>query len=587
MSPIQHAIDLIRLCLRPRRRLFFWTLGSVILFNALELVFPKLLQLYVDSIAGNPLRLWNIPLDFLATDKARLFIIPAALIVVAAARWAVTYTRSVYQTRLGQGALFDLRSRIFNTMQNLSFAYHDASHSGTLISNVVEDVNYANMFFQRGFMLLLESLVYIAISYIFMFTLCPRAALASLLLFGLCGTFIILFFKVGHPIYARTKRLYAATVQFFTENMEGHLIVKGFGAAKIQEKTYNHRVDALHHAQFQERFLASVLSQSLIFGMIFGIPLVIGVALYEAQAGRWELTSGRLFLLFYLQSGMRMRTWGLARAIDNLLQFTITAQRLGKLLQSEDYLEDSGTDPIPDQGPCIELENVTFAYGDSGHSVKDVSISICKGETVAFVGATGAGKSTLALLLCRFYDPSEGRVTLSGNDIRNYPIQDVRNQFSLVFQDTFLFSASIRDNIAYGCKHARFEDIVHAASLAEIHDFIMTLPKGYDTAVGERGVTLSGGQRQRISIARATLRKPHFLILDACTSALDTMTEKAIQDSLVALRETTTSIIIAHRVSSIEHVDRIYVMQQGRIVESGSPAELNVPGTVFSEVMQP
>jgi ABC-type multidrug transport system fused ATPase/permease subunit len=586
MSPRQHAIHLIRICLKPRRRLFLSTLAVVVLFNALELVFPKLLQLYVDSIAGNPLRIWNISLAFLGTDQARLLLIPAALVTVAATRWAVTYCRSVYQTRLGQGALFDLRSRIFNTMQNLSFAYHDASHSGTLISNVVEDVNYANMFFQRGFLMLLESLAYIAISYVVMAAVCPRAALASLLLFLVGGGIIVLIAQYGHDLYARTKQLYAATVQVFSENMEGHLVVKGFGTEAIQKQTYDRHVDALHQAQLRERLFASTVSQVLMWSMMLGIPLVIAVALFEARAGRWEFTSGRLFLLFYLQSGMRMRTWGLSRAVDIVLQFTITAERLGKLLGSEAYLEDNGTEPILDHGPTIDVENVSFAYGDRGHSVQNVSLSIARGETIGLVGPTGAGKSTLALLLCRFYDPDEGRILLNGHDIRRYPIEDVRSQFSLVFQDAFLFSASIRDNIAYGCPNARLEDIVNAATLAQIHDHVMTLPEGYDTVVGERGVTLSGGQRQRISIARAILRKPRFLILDACTSALDAKTEKAVQDSLVALRETTTSVIIAHRLSSIERADRIYVMQRGRVVESGSPGELNAPGTLFSEIMQ-
>jgi ABC-type multidrug transport system fused ATPase/permease subunit len=586
MSPFQHAIRLIRVCLKPRRGLFLSALASVVLFNTLELVFPKLLQLYIDSIAGNPLSIFKVPLTFLSGDRARLLLIPSALIITAAARWGVTYVRSVYQTRLGQGALFDLRSRIFNTMQNLSFAYHDAAHSGTLISNVVEDVNYANMFFQRGFLLLIESLTYMLISLIIMFAICPRAALASLCLFALAGGFVALFFKYGHAIYARTKQLYAATVQVFTENMEGHLIVKGFGTAEAQKEIYGQHVDTLHKAQLKERLFSSCLSQALIWCTMLGIPVVIGVALYEAQAGRWELTSGRLFLLFYLQSGIRMRGWGLARAIDIAMQFTITSERLGKLLESEAYLDDSGTEALPEDGPCIKVENVSFAYGDSGHSVEDVSLCISQGETIGLVGATGAGKSTLALLLCRFYDPTKGRVLLNGLDIQSYPVEDLRNQFSLVFQDTFLFSASIRDNIAYGHPEVRFEDVVNAASLAEIHDFVMTLPEGYDTVIGERGVTLSGGQRQRISIARAIIRKPQFLILDACTSALDTITEKAIQDSLVALRETTTSVIIAHRLSSIERADRVYVMKNGRIVESGTPEELNVPGTAFSEIMQ-
>jgi len=586
-SPLQHAINLLRLCLRPRRRLLLTTVATVILFNTLELLFPKLLQLYVDSIAGNHLSICNIPLDFLKNDRARILLIPVALLTIAGARWAVTYFRAVYETHLGQGALFDLRSHIFNTMQNLSFAYHDASHSGTLISNVVEDVNYANMFFRKGFLLLIESFAYIIISYIIILSVCPKAGMALMGLLILVPFAIFAFFKHGHRIYARTKQLYAKTVQIFTENMEGHLIVKGFGTSKIQQQKYNQRVDELHNAQINEVVFSSCITQILAFIMLLGIPLVIGVALYEARAGRWEFTSGRLFLLFYLQSGMRMRAWGLGRAIDLCMRFTITAERLGKLLESDAYLDDKGTTPIPEQELSIKLDHVSFAYGNNGHSLHNLSLSIEHGKTIGLVGATGSGKSTLALLLCRFYDPTSGNVLLNGDDIRSYSLKNLRNQFSLVFQDTFLFSASIRDNIAYGRPSAHFEDIVHAATIANIHDHIITMPQGYDTVIGERGVTLSGGQRQRISIARAILRKPRFLILDACTSALDTKTEKAIQESLSELRKTTTCVIIAHRFSSIESADIVHVMQNGHIVEAGSPAKLNTPGTIFSKVMQP
>jgi ATP-binding cassette subfamily B protein len=556
----------------------------VLLFNIIELFFPKLLQLYIDSIAGNELRLWGIKLTFLKNNA--LALIPLTLLVVAGLRWLITYFRAVYETRLGQGALFDLRSHIFNTMQNLSFAYHDSSHSGTLISNVVEDVNYANQFFRRGFMLLIESSAYMLISYIIIFSICPAAAMAFsvFLIVGLGAVFI--FFKYGHAIFARTKQFYAKTVQVFTENMEGHLVVKGFGRTKNQQEEYNKLVDQLHTAQIKEMVFSAFLTHTLAIIMTIGIPLVLGVALYQASRGEWEYSSGRLFMLFYLQTGLRTRAWGLSRSIEASIRFTITAERLGALLQSESYLRDEGTCPLPDGPLNISVENVSFAYNDSAHSLHDVSLSIEHGTTIGLVGPTGSGKSTLALLLCRFYDPKSGKILLNDHDIRCYPITTLRNSFSLVFQDTFLFSASIRDNIAYGRQNASIEDIVHAASIAGIHNHIMTMPQNYDTLVGERGVTLSGGQRQRISIARAILRKPRFLILDACTSALDAKTEKAIQDSLEELKKTTTCVIIAHRFSSIQSADCVYVMRQGHIVESGLPEELNQPGTIFSEVMQ-
>jgi ABC-type multidrug transport system fused ATPase/permease subunit len=204
---------------------------------------------------------------------------------------------------------------------------------------------------------------------------------------------------------------------------------------------------------------------------------------------------------------------------------------------------------------------------------------------VGLVGATGAGKSTLSLLLCRFHDPDEGVILLDGRDIRDYRLDDVRNQFSLVFQDTFLFSTTIWQNIAYGRPDASYEEVIHAASVAHAHRFITEMPEGYDTVVGERGVTLSGGQRQRLSIARAILRRPSFLILDACTSALDAITEQAIQDSLRELRETSTVIVIAQRYSSVADADYVYVLDNGRIIETGPPDELNVPGTAFSRTL--
>jgi len=584
MTPFQTSLNLLKICLRPRRRLLFGTVAMVVLFNAIELFFPKLLQIFVDSVAGKPLRLWGISLDFLADGGGRVFIIPGALLLLAGARWGVTYSRSVYETRLGQGALFDLRSRIFNTVQNLSFAYHDRSHSGTLISNVVEDVNYANMFFRRGFMLLIESAAFFIISYIIIFAVCPQAALAVLVMVAGGLALLALYLRYGHAVYARTKRLYAETVRIFSENMEGGLVVKGFGVEERQRTKYGLAVDALHDSQIKENLFSAVMSQGLAFLTLLGVPLIIGVALYEAREGRWAFTPGRLFLLFYLQTGLRARAWGLARSLDLLMRFTITAERLGKLLDADDYLEDRGRVPLPPGSPGLEVRNLSFAYPNHCEALKDINLKVDGGGTIALVGPPGAGKTTLALLLCRFYDPTAGAVLLNGTDIRDYPLKDLRDCFSLVFQDTFLFSASVRDNIAYGKPDAKFEDIVYAATVAGMHEHISGMPQGYDTMIGERGVTLSGGQRQRISIARAILRRPRLLILDACTSALDTETERSIQQSLATLRETTT-VIIAHRFSSIRHADRVFVLREGRIVESGSPQELNRPGTEFSKTV--
>ncbi len=587
MSLARDMADLLRICLRSRKRLLTGTLGAVFLFNAVELVFPKLLQLYVDAMSGNPLRAGPFPLDFLATPAGRIALLPAALIVVALVRWVVTYARSILETRLGEEALCDLRHRIFETMQNLSFAYHDRTHSGTLVSNVVEDVNYASRYFRFGLTHQLESVVYIVMACGLMWTICPLAGLWSsgLLALALCGVWI--YFKWGHGAYAATKRRFADMVRFFSENIEGHLIASAFGAHTRQCAAYNRKAHDYHQSYFNEMSLSVAMSQALVWAMYLGIPAVLGAAIYSGRVTGNPPTAGVLFQLFFIQSSLQPRVRMLGRGMNLLMWFGITAQRLGTLFKARDFLEDRGQCLLPSDGPgSVRFQDVSFGYRDDRPSLKNIALDIAAGSTAGFVGATGSGKTTLALLLCRFYDPDFGRILLDGRDIRDYALDDVRSQFALVFQETFLFSTSIRENIAYGRPDALYEDIVRAATLAQAHDFIMELDDGYGTVVGERGVTLSGGQRQRIGIARAILRRPRFLILDACTSAVDPLTEKAIRNGLESLRETSTVIVIAQRYSSIANADRVFVLENGALVEQGSPGELNMPGTAFHRILR-
>jgi len=330
------------------------------------------------------------------------------------------------------------------------------------------------------------------------------------------------------------------------------------------------------------------MSQSLVYAGVFGIFVVMGITFFMMRRYGWEYTPGRLFMIFYLQSSVVPRVRMLGRSFDLLMRTWVTADRLAPLFATNEYLSDCGKKRLPEVGPgSLSVRNVCFSYGERGHSLRGVSFDLAAGEKLGIVGNTGAGKSTLALVLCRFYDPGKGKVLLDGEDIRSYPIDAVRNQFSLVFQETFLFSTSVKENIAYGKPDASFNQIKEAAKTARIHDHIVSMPQGYETKIGEKGVTLSGGQRQRLSIARAILRQPRFLVLDDCTSALDTATERAIVDGLNSLRETSTLIIIAHRYSSIARADRVIVLENGRILEHGTPAELNHAGTLFTKILQP
>ncbi|MBD3422784.1 MAG: ATP-binding cassette domain-containing protein [Chitinivibrionales bacterium] len=583
----ENFIHLLRTGLAPRASLFVAACVAVVLFNIMELLFPKLLQLFVDAIERKPLHILGVNLEIIYELHYGIYLIPAALLLFALLRWVFTYYRMILQTGLGQGALFDLRNRIYNTMQSLSFGYHDKNHSGTLISNVVEDVSYVTRFFEFGLFPLLESPAYVGGAFVYLAVVCWPAALVSASLYALCLLILVFYFTAGEQFFARTKQIFARLVQFFSENMEGHLVVRAFGQRTRQVDAFKDLARKLHSAMFKEVMITSVMNQTLVYCATFGIFIVLGVSIVLIRQYGWTFTKGELFLVYYLQASLVPRTRMLTRSFDFLMRMKITADRLAPLFQSREYLVDHGEAGLPHHGPgSLQMQRVSFAYTGQEHSIRDVSLQINAGETIGIVGESGAGKSTLALLLCRFYDPHAGRILLDGRDIRAYPVKQVRDQFALVFQETFLFSATVRENIAYGKPDATLEEIRDAARHAHINTWIERLPKGYATKVGERGVTISGGQRQRLSIARALLRRPRFLILDDCTSALDTRTEKAIQESLLALRETSTMIIIAHRFSSIAKAARVFVLDHGNVVEQGPPDELNQPGTAMARVLQ-
>jgi ABC-type multidrug transport system fused ATPase/permease subunit len=277
-------ISFLFFCLSPQKMLFFLAFFAVILFNIMELVFPKLLQLFIDAIEGNPLVFLGLNIESLYTGNIRIvYIIPFALVLFALLRWLFYYLRTVIQTRLGQGVLYDLRKRIYHTMQSLSFTYHDTTHTGTLISNVVEDVGHVSRFFEFGIYPLIESPTYIIVVYVAMFLICWPAACISILMFSVSFISIFFFFKYGHKIYAGTKRLFTETVQLFTENIEGHLVIRAFGEHKRQRKYYIKSVNKLHNSTFKEIFASSVLAQTMISMTMFGIFIVLGTALFLRQ----------------------------------------------------------------------------------------------------------------------------------------------------------------------------------------------------------------------------------------------------------------------------------------------------------------
>lgn len=608
----QKIIIVMRICLEGRARLILAIILSVGVFNLLDLAVPKVLQLLVATLEGNPLLLAGYDLGSLLTPDNRVLFFCMCLPALAACKWGVDYSKDVLQARFGQSALFDLRNRIYEQIQSLSFAYHDQNHSGRFIANIVEDVGQVSHFLERPLFMLLEVVAGLLAIYCFMYSVCPAAAFYSggILVFGFVG--VELFRRYGYPLYLRARQRLEEMVSAFSENIEGHLLIRSFGRQEQQRGRFGRNARDYHNAQLSSRIIWSVLNQSLLWGVVLGFPVVIWAGVAALQAG--ELGNDGVFLLFMLQNSLILRMRISSRIIDQTTQFFVSAQRLGGLFFTADYLPDVGADwkpPLPatetaakeevplagaqDAGAYCAREfpggdlvfsGVSFNYRTQTPALRGIDLTILQGSTLGLVGETGSGKSTLALLMCRFYDPDSGSITIGGVDIRSIPLRRLRREFALVFQETFLFSATIAENIAYGNPQASPAEVEEAARLARADDFIRSFPEGYQTRIGEKGVTLSGGQRQRIAIARAILRRPRYLVLDDATSSLDMETEGEIQDSIDSLPAGITKIIIAHRFSSIARAGMICVLSDGRICERGTPAELHRPGTQMSRILQ-
>jgi len=562
-------------------------LAIVLVVNLLDLLFPKILQVYIDVISGNKVSFFGQELSFLYDLNAQYYYMPGILIVFALFRWLFTFLRAINQTRLGQGVLYELRNRIFNTIQTLSFAYHDKNYSGTLISNVVEDVGHVNRYFEMGLLQTLESSLYFIAVEIYMFVICPPAALVSCGLISLAFIYSFIYFKVFRKRYTITRSYVTESIQHFSESMDGYAVVKAYGQERSRKNSYDTKIDLLHQSIFKEFLIDTSLTQAFKWTTALGIGTVLGISILYFRQQPEGFTVGQVFLMFYLQSSLTPRLQTLANSLHLLMRFFITADRLHILFSADEYLaERKGARKPKQHAGKIDIVSAGFQYGNGRDCIKDVSLTIPAGSTIGLVGSTGAGKSTLALLLCRFYDPQTGSIMIDDIPITDLSIPYLRSQFSLVFQDTFLFSDSIRNNIAYGNLDATDEQIIQAAKTAQAHDFIKSFPDGYETQTGEKGVALSGGQRQRLAIARALVREPRFLILDDCTSALDTQTEHAIQSGLRGLKTVSTVIIIAHRFSSLEHADRVFVLDDGKIIEEGTPDQLARPDSEMSKVLR-
>lgn len=526
-------------------------------------------------------------IDTVVSQGERSFLILMALVVLGATalRGLSAYGYSYFSAIVSHKTSYDIRNALYDKLQRLSFAYHDQAQTGQLMSRATADVEAVRMFFGRGLLGTAQMLIlFVGISYILV-SLDWQLALLTLAFLPAIGWRVVIISLRLRLMWLKIQQLMAALGTTLEENLTGVRVVKAFARQKEESQKFSTNAKVLYNQYI-----------GIARQMAFNVPLMVFMislptALILWYGGRHiiagSLTIGGLtqFILYLGMMVMPIRRLGF---MANLFSRTISAgQRILEILDTQSLIQENpNAIELGSLKGQVCFEDVSFSYNSMAPALKKINFSVQPGELVALVGESGSGKSTIAQLIPRFYDVSIGRITLDGIDIRDVTIASLRKNVVAVQQDIFLFSATIRDNIAFGAVNASMEQIVTVAKAAHLHDFVQNLPAAYDTWVGERGVTISGGEKQRLAIARTLLTNPSILILDDSTSSVDAETEYLIRQALDKLSKGRTTFIITHRLPIIKNADLILVLKEGQIVERGRHNDLISKNGLYQQIYQ-
>ncbi len=506
------------------------------------------------------------------------------ILAFAVVRALFSYAQSYMSETLSQSVAFDLRNDLFAKIQRLSFSYHDRNQTGQLMVRATDDVEKLRLFIGQGLLMAVQALVLLIGTLIILVTTNVQLTLVILPLLPVALILFMGFGAVVRPLFSEVQKRLSRLNTILQENLAGIKVIKAFVRESEQERRFDDAADSL---------MQQLIKVSRIFSFLFPVVFLVislGQAGIQYFGGRQiilgTLTLGQWqeFTLYLMYVFMPMGQLGMI--VNQMSQASASAQRIFEILDTKSEVEDKpDAQPLPPIEGRVELQEVTFRYFGSGAAaLQDVSFVAEPGQTVALLGATGSGKSTIINLIPRFYDVSSGAVLIDGNDVRDVRLESLRGQIGIVLQDTTLFTGTIRDNIAFGRPDATTEQIIAAAKAAAAHEFITSFPQGYDTPVGERGTTLSGGQKQRVAIARALLMDPRILILDDSTSSVDFATEYEIQQALTELMVGRTSFVIAQRISTVRNADMILVLDKGRIAAQGQHEQLLENSPIYAEI---
>ena len=567
-----HALKRLVGYLGPYWRRLIVTSVLLILSTGLGLLPPLFQRQIVDEVIG-------------ACNLSRLVTLVVIMIGVYAAGGLVDFGDQYLRHTVGERFLFDLRVRIYAYLQRLSLSFFERTSTGELMSRVTSDVNALEQFVTHGVILTTVDLLRLVGASAVLLVLDWRLALVVLIPVPIIAVGLRQFNRYSRPIYRRVRDRLGDISARLQDDLAGIRVVQAFGQEDaelerfrtVSEKYYHERVRAIRawSTFFPAMYFVSAVGGVLVLG--FGARMVVG-----GQISLGTLVAFLAYIASFYDPLRRLTE------VDNTFQQAIAAgERIFELLDEEPDVQDA-PDAIELAGVKgdVVFDDVHFGYGDGDEVLHDIEFHMAPGQVIALVGPSGAGKTSIANLLCRFYDPAHGRILVDGHDLCQVKLESLRRHVAVVLQDTFLFNATVRENLLYGKPDAGDEEIIAAAQAAYAHEFITQMPSGYDTEIGERGVKLSGGQRQRLALARAILADPRILILDEATSSVDAEAEYLIQQALEQVMKGRTSLVIAHRLSTIRNADKIVALHDGKIREIGKHSELLERGGLYSQLYQ-
>lgn len=506
-----------------------------------------------------------------------------ALLLLTALKGVATFLQGRWTEVASQSVAYDLRNAIQNKLTLLSFSFHDQSESGQLLSRAIQDVERIRFLTGRATLRIVDSVVLSLATAVILLTMNTRLALLVILTLPILAYRAFYLGARLRPLSVQIQNQLGVLTTRLEQNLRGARVVKAFAQEPQEIARFNRENETWFNLSNTSARIQNTNGPLLAFITNLGSLVIIlygGVLVIQQQLTLGELVA---FSTYLGQLYNPIRQMG--NVIPAIAQALSAAGRIFEILDAVPDVHDApGAQPLPPIRGSVRFENVSFAYAGTRTVLDDVTLDVRPGQIIALLGATGSGKSTITNLIPRFYDPTSGRILIDGYDIRNVTLQSLRSQIGVVLQETTLFVGTIEENIAFGRADATHEQVVEAAKAAQAHDFIMEMPNGYQTEVGERGVTLSGGQKQRIALARALLTDPRILILDDATASVDTETERLIQHALDRLMENRTTFVIAHRLSTVRRADLILVLEKGKIVAQGTHQELLMTSPLYAEV---